>query len=72
MSNGKKYDIRSTRNRVYLDKAGKAVSGFALVVYLPTYDEELEILVPSLEPKEVDKAISKLVDDRDALAALGK
>lgn len=72
MANGKRYDIRATRNRVYLDKGGKAISGYALTVYLPLYDEELEVIVPSLEPKEVDKIVSNLIDQRDGIASLGK
>jgi hypothetical protein len=65
------YSITHTQNRVYLDKTGKAVQGFSIRVYLQEYDEELEITVPSLEPKTVETAVKKLLADRDAIAKLG-
>ena len=66
------YKITKTANAVYIDKGGKALVGFSVLVYLPAYEEELEIHVPSLDTQVVKTAVSKLVADRQALDALGK
>lgn len=63
----KTFSITRTQNRVFLDKAGKAVSGFTVSVYLTQYDEELEINVPSLDTKVVKDAVTKLIAERTAL-----
>ena len=65
------YTITRTQNSVYIDKGGKAVSGFTISVYLKAFDEELDIKVTSLDQAVVKAAIAKLVADRSALAALG-
>ena len=66
----KEYVITRTQNRVYLDKSGKAVTGFMLSIYLTKYDEELSINVPSLETKIVKDAVTKLLAERTALDSL--
>lgn len=67
-----KYSITRTQNTVYLDKAGKAVTGFTVSVYFPEWEEELDIKVPSLNAKDIEAAINKLYADRMALSKLGK
>ena len=66
----KEFVITRTQNRVYLDKAGKAISGFTLSIYLTKFDEELSINVPTLDAKTVKDAVTKLLSDRTALDSL--
>jgi len=67
-----KYSITHTQNTVYLDKSGKAVRGYSITVFLDSYNEELTIEVPSLDPKVVETKVAELIKQRDALASMGQ
>ena len=64
------YYIESTQSTIYLDKAGRAVNGYLVYVYLKDYDEVHEMRVKSLSADVVVEAAEALVEQRDAIAEL--
>jgi hypothetical protein len=65
------YIVQSTAPTVYLDKSGKAVSGFIVYIYLPDFDELHNLNVATLATPTVKAAADALFKDRKALANLG-
>lgn len=66
------YTVERTAPTVYLDARGQAVQGYIVFVKLDAYDESHEVRVPSLSTNIVKKAVDDLVQNRDAIANLGK
>ncbi len=69
---GKRYTIENTSDTVYLDRSNKAIKGYIVVVNLLDYNELHEVNVPSLDKDTVQKAVEKLIKDRESLNALGE
>jgi hypothetical protein len=66
------YQVTNTTPTIYLDKGGKAISGFSVSLYFPEFDEVLSINVPSLALETVKAAGDALYNQRVALAKLGQ
>jgi hypothetical protein len=66
------FKVGHVERRVYRDRNGKVIDGFAVRVVIPEFDEEPEINVPSMDPETVREAIVNYLDNRRALAALGE
>jgi len=66
------YRVERTQPTVYIDKGGRAVQGFTVYVHLVDFDEIHELNVPSLSPDVVSEAADRLVEQRTALAELGR
>jgi hypothetical protein len=66
------YQITNTTPSIYLDKGGKAVTGYTVSVLFPEFDEVHTIQVPSLAMDQVKAAIDSLYAQRAALAKLGQ
>ena len=66
------YQIMNTAPTVYIDNRGQAIHGHIVYVHLLAYDEYQEVRVPSLIEGTVKKAVEELVNNRDAIANLGK
>ena len=65
------YIIEHTQPTVYTDNKGSAVTGFAVSVTFPEFDETHQINVPKLDPSVVKAAVETLLEQRRALASLG-
>ncbi len=66
------YTVQSTSPAFYLDKSGKAISGFTVYVYFPEFDEVHSVNVPTLAEKDVKPALETLLQQRRALAKFGQ
>ena len=67
-----KYTVQSTRPDVQVNKSGTPVRGYVLSVYLSEWDETHDIFVDQLDPKVAQKAIDKLIENRQAISSLGQ
>jgi hypothetical protein len=65
------YIIEHTQPTVYADNKGSAVSGFAVTVTFPDFDETHIVNVPKLDPAAVKLTVEELLAQRRALAELG-
>ena len=65
------YRILRTSPTTYQAKNGRPVSGFSVEVFIPEFDEEHSVSVPSLDPQIVGPEIEKLIEQRKQLASLG-
>jgi hypothetical protein len=64
------YVIESQQPCVYISR-GKTVNGYLITVYLPQWDEYVEVRCPSLAPSVVEKAVISIIKNREALDRLG-
>ena len=69
-TNVKPYVIERTTPTTYLDRGGNPVSGFLVTVTFPEFDELHSVRVPDLKAPTVKAAITDLLEQRRALAAL--
>lgn len=65
------YKIESTQNTLYIDQGGRPINGYLVRVMLNGFNEIHEINVPDLNPETVNRAIMRLLEQREALANLG-
>jgi hypothetical protein len=66
------YTIQSTSPALYLDKGGKAITGFTVYFLLTDFDELHNVNVPTLAEKDVKPAVELILAQRKALAKLGQ
>ena len=66
------YTILDTQPTVYQDKSKGVINGVLVRFRMDAYDEVHEIRIPELKVATVKLAIEKAVQERDALAELGK
>ena len=64
------YRVTSTQKYHYQDETMRVVDGYRVYFYLPAYDETHYVLVPSLNPETVKKAIAAVLADRKNLATI--
>ena len=62
------YTTISTQPYTYLDETGQVVDGFKVFFTITEFDETHFILVKSLTPAVVKKAIGELVADRKSIS----
>lgn len=62
------YTTISTQPYTYLDETGQVVDGFKVFFTITEFDETHFVLVKSLTPAVVGKAIKALVADRKSIA----
>lgn len=62
------FKVVSRRSVTYLDKGGEPVSGFAIRVEVPEFNEIWSFTVPSLDPDVVKETVNKAIKDAQALA----
>ena len=66
------YVIQTTAPALYLDRSGKAVSGYTVYVLLTEFDEVHNFNVSSLAESAVKPVVETLLKQRKALANLGQ
>lgn len=71
MTDVKKYEVKHVQNMAYVNQAGRVINGFALLLYLPEFDEETTINVPNSNPATVKAAAEKYYNNRKKFAELG-
>lgn len=64
------YRVVSTQPYHYQDATMRVVDGYRVYFYLGAYDETHYVLVPSLNPEAVKKAIAQLIADRKNLGTI--
>jgi hypothetical protein len=64
------FKITSTQPYHYQDETMRVVDGYRVFFFLPAYDETHYVLVPSLNPETVKKAIAAVLADRKNLATI--
>ncbi len=62
------YNVTSTQPYTYLDDTGQVVDGYKVFFSIPEFDETHFVLVKSLTPTIVNKAIKALVADRNSIS----
>ncbi len=62
------YSVISTQPYTYLDETGQVVDGFKVFFNVTEFDETHFVLVRSLAPALVTKAIKALVVDRKSIS----
>lgn len=66
------YQVTNTTPTIYIDKGGKAVTGYTVSLLFPEFDEVHTIQVPSLAIDQIKAAADTLYNQRTALAKLGQ
>ena len=64
------YSVTSTQPYHYQDETMRVVDGYRVFFYLPAYNETHYVLVSSLNPETVKKAITKVIADRKSLSTI--
>jgi hypothetical protein len=64
------YRVVSTQPYHYQDATMRVVDGYRVYFYLTQYDETHYVLVPSLNPEAVKRAIALLIADRKSLGTV--
>jgi hypothetical protein len=64
------YRVVSTQKYHYQDETSRVVDGYRVFFYLTAYDETHYVLVPTLAPDVVRKAIAQVLKDRKELATI--
>jgi len=64
------YRVVSTQPYHYQDSTMRVVDGYRVYFYLTAYDETHYVLVPSLSPEAVKKAIAQVIADRKSIATI--
>lgn len=65
------YTVLRTRQDVQLDKQGKPVTGVAVTIFIPEFDEQHDVFAVSMDEKIVKKTLETFVAQRQAIASLG-
>lgn len=68
----KAFSVTGTVPTVYLDRSGNAIQGYKVYFYIAEFDETHTVQLPSLDPKQVENALTKVYNDRVALAKIGQ
>ncbi len=66
------FQVTSTVPTIYMNRMGQPVNGYVVYFYLVEFDETHSLRVPNLDAKTVETEINKVIDQRKALAQLGK
>ena len=71
MTEAKTFEVLRVQNNPYMSKGGRVISGFAVLVYIPEFDEEVSINIPDNDPKTVKAAADDWLKKRREIANLG-
>ena len=66
------YEIVSSTPTTYQDAIAGVVNGVLIRFKIEPYNEVHEVRIPRMEAKLAQTAIEQVVEERDALALLGK
>lgn len=64
------FRVVSTQKYHYQDDTNRLIDGYRVFFFLPAFDETHYVLVPTLNPETVKKAISAVIADRKNIATI--
>lgn len=69
---GKSFQVTRVDKGVYLDHDGRPVNGYTLRVDLLEFGESIDVNMPTNDPVEAKKEITRILANRRALANLSE